>query len=202
MDARKGKRGGEAILSTMKKSGFVLIPLFMLQIQTAAAEYRAFMLEVYDHVSKKVFPDVCTGFSPDKYILTHGGGNRHSVIVKATWQCHGDTSISTVFEKVVRKKWKKVYCTKSHVCPMPPPIDPRFKVGDKVTVKLEKHITEGWSGTVELVYYQRNVLSNVCGVRFGKKNSVYQKYYQRDLVKAVLDQPANSGQPVSGAATQ
>ncbi|MBU3914801.1 hypothetical protein KKA14_04640, partial [bacterium] len=96
----------------------------------------------------------------------HGGGNRLSAFVKATWRCHGDTSqfISA--------------------CPMPNPIEPLFNKGDWIKVKLEKHLTQGWIGVIELAYYQAGVKSNVYGVRFGQKRQLYQRYFEFDLEKS------------------
>ncbi|NQU63232.1 MAG: hypothetical protein HQ517_02955 [SAR324 cluster bacterium] len=128
------------------------------------AEYRAYLIEVYDHVANKKWEER-TGFSPDKYVLTHGGGNRLSVFTKATWVCYGDTSGYTP------------------ACPMPEPIKPKFRVGDQVKIMLEKHITQYWVGVVELAYYQKGVKSNVYGVRFGDKRQMFNRYFEFDLVK-------------------
>lgn len=139
--------------------------LIMLLIPTAAsAEYRAYLIEVYDHITQKSKVER-TGFSPDKYILTHGGGNRLTVFTKATWVCYGDTSGI------------------KPACPMPKPIKPRFKVGDRVKVNLKKHINKDWIGIIEIAYYQRGVRSNVYGVRFGDKRRVYNRFYEFNLKK-------------------
>jgi hypothetical protein len=57
-------------------------------------------------------------------------------------------------------------------------------VGDSVRIALQKHITEGWLGTVEIAYYQASVRSNVYGVRFPERRNVYARYYEKDLAKA------------------
>lgn len=158
-----------------------LICLFLiLPLTNAFGEYRAFLIEVYDHIDKKKFEQV-TGFSPDKYIITHGGGNRFSVFVKATWMCYGDTS-----------KFKQP-------CPMPDPIQPKFQKGQRVKIKLEKHITQGWIGVIELAYFQGSVNSNVYGVRFGEKRQLYNRYYEFDLENAA---PATPVPPAEGEENQ
>jgi hypothetical protein len=147
----------------MKK--VVLLALFLMLLSfSAGAEYRAYYVEIYDHILKTKW-DLSTGFSPDKYITTHGGGNRLSAHVKATWQCFGDTS-----------GFKKV-------CPMPKPIQPEFQVGELVKVKLDKHPAEGWSGQIELAYYQASINSNVYGVRFDSKRNLYMRLFEFDLKK-------------------
>ncbi len=147
----------------MKK--VVLLALFIMLLSfSAGAEYRAYYVEIYDHILKTKW-DLSTGFSPDKYIMTHGGGNRLSAHVKATWQCYGDTS-----------GFKKV-------CPMPKPIRPIFQVGEKVKINLEKHLSEGWIGEIELAYYQADINSNVYGIRFGAKRHLYKRFYEFNLDK-------------------
>lgn len=146
----------------MKKLLIVFSVLFCAISTDAVAEYRAYLIEVYDHILKKKWEEY-TGFSPDKYITTHGGGNRVSAFVKATWMCYGDTS-----------DYKPV-------CPIPDPIEPKFQEGQQVKITLKKHITEGWIGTVELAYYQAGVMSNVYGVRFGKKRQLYNRYFEFNL---------------------
>ncbi len=149
----------------MRKTGLIFFLVCLLNIQHVQAEYRAYMIEVFDHILKKKWEEN-TGFSPDKFIQTHGGGNRLSAYVKATWMCYGDTSKYTP------------------ACPMPKPIKPLFNKDDRIKVKLEKHVTQGWIGVVELVYYQASVRSNVYGVRFGQKRQLYQRYFEFDLEKA------------------
>ena len=155
----------------------LVVSVILMSIKPVFAEYRAYLLEVYDHISQKKWESV-TGFSPDKYILSHGGGNRLSVFTKATWVCYGDTS------------------TFSAICSMPKPIKPQFKVGDRVKINLEKHVTQGWRGVIELAYYQRGVRSNVYGVRFGDKRSLYNRYFEFNLEKTsgagAVKQPVQS----------
>ncbi len=155
----------------MKKPGLLLFIFLFLCNTSLKAEYRAYLLEVYDHILKKQWEER-TGFSPDKYVLTHGGGNRLSVYVKATWVCYGDTS------------------NFQPACAMPEPIKPKFETGDWVKINLEKHITEGWTGQIELAYYQADVRSNVYGVRFGQKRKLYNRYFEFNLEKS--EQPSAS----------
>jgi hypothetical protein len=138
---------------------------------SATAEYRAYLIEVYDHIDQKTWEER-TGFSPDQYIRTHGGGNRLSVFTKATWMCYGDTS------------------GYSPACPIPDLIDPKFKPGEQVRINLEKHITQGWIGVIELGYYQQSVNSNVYGVRFGDKRQMYARFFEFNLEKV---DPATAG---------
>jgi hypothetical protein len=149
----------------MKKPGVLLVIIFILFSSNLRAEYRAYLLEVYDHILKKQWEER-TGFSPDKYVLSHGGGNRLSVYVKATWVCYGDTS------------------NFQPACPLPEAKKPLFKQGDWVKINLEKHITEGWIGEIELVYYQADIKSNVYGVRFGQKTKLYNRYFEFNLEKS------------------
>jgi hypothetical protein len=175
----------------MKKPGLLLLIGWLMITHNLQAEYRAYLVEVYDHIAKKKW-DETTGFSPDLYITTHGGGNRLSVFVKATWQCYGDTS------------------NFQPSCPMPEPIQPVFQKGEQVKITLEKHITQGWIGTIELAYFQADVKSNVYGVRFGEKRQLYNRYFEFNLEKAgqvpipVTIQGAESTvtQPVPGTETQ
>ena len=154
----------------MKKAAFLfLIPILFLT-QNVFGEYRAFLIEVYDHIQKKQWEER-TGFSPQKYMVAHGGGNRLSVVMKATWMCYGDTS---------------QYIP---VCPMPKPRNPKFKVGDRVKINLEKHITQDWVGVIELAWYQAHVKSNVYGVRFGDKRKLYNRYFEFDLEKQAPPKP-------------
>lgn len=154
-----------------KKTGFLFLMIALIGSTSVYGEYRAYLLEVYDHILKKKWEER-TGFSTDKYITTHGGGNRVSAFVKATWMCYGDTS------------------DYREVCPLPQPIQPKFKNGDRVKINLEKHITQGWIGIVEISYYQAGVKSNVYGVRFGAKRQLYNRYFEFNLEKA-----AGSAQP-------
>lgn len=163
----------------------LLLSLFLFPF-SLFAEYRAYLIEVHDHITQKSTVER-TGFSPDKYILTHGGGNRLTAFTKATWVCYGDTSGI------------------KPTCPMPKPIQPRFKVGDRVKVTLEKHLNQNWVGVVELAYYQKGVRSNVYGVRFGDKRQVYNRFFEFNLVQVETAetgqaQPANTAE--STATTQ
>jgi hypothetical protein len=151
----------------------MLLPMSLL------AEYRAYLIEVHDHIDQKTWNER-TGFSPDKYILTHGGGNRLSAFTKATWVCYGDTSRYTP------------------ACPIPKPIKPKFKVGDRVRITLEQHITSDLIGVVELAYYQKGVRSNVYGIRFGDKRKMYNRYFEFNLVK-VGDAAAGQSQQAKTA---
>lgn len=157
--------------------------IFLMSIEPVFAEYRAYLIEVYDHISEKRW-EATTGFSPDKYVLSHGGGNRLSVFTKATWVCYGDTS------------------TFSSICAMPKPIKAQFKVGDRVKITLEKHITQGWQGVVELAYYQRGVRSNVYGVRFGDKRRLYNRYFEFNMIKSAGSVATTQPQAQTGAAAQ
>lgn len=144
---------------------FLTIMLFILFTTSVYAENRAYLLEVFDLFDNKS-QEITTGFSPDKYIRTHGGDQRVSVLIKATWMCYGDTS---GFQKV---------------CAMPPAVKPLFKKGDQVRVSLKKHITEGWTGMVELSLYREGIKSNVYGIRFKNRRNLYGRYYEKDLEKA------------------
>ena len=119
---------------------------------------------VYDHIDNRQW-ETATGFSPDEYILTHGGKNRLSAYVKATWHCYGDTS---GFQKP---------------CAMPKAIEPLFKKGEHVQIVLEKHVTDGWRGTVELSLFRKDLNSNVYGVRFDDKRALYNRYFEMNLKK-------------------
>ena len=145
----------------------------LLAAGTAYGEFRAHELEVIDLLDCRLNKrekckrfQVRTAMAPDLYVRTHGGEERIGVILLATWMCRGDTS---GFRSV---------------CPRPPPRKPRFAVGDEVLIKLEKHITEGWRGKVEIAYYQQAVSSNVYGVRFQERQQVYARYFEKDLAKA------------------
>ena len=152
------------------------LAIFFLMIFTGVsfAEYRAYLIEVYDHIEGKKW-DAVTGFSPDQYVLTHGGAQRLSFFIKATWHCYGDTS------------------RYEPACPMPSPKQPKFQKGDTVKVILDKHVTDGWKGVVELSLYRSELKSNVYGVRFGKKKVLYNRYYEFNLVKPKLIPKASQG---------
>jgi len=156
----------------MKQKSFLFLITLFLMTQTVFAEYRAFLIEIWDHVSKNHW-ETTTGFSPDKYILTHGGGNRLSTLVKATWVCYGDTS-------------------KKKPCPMPEAKNPIFKKGDSVKVTLKKHLSEDWIGKVELSLYRQDLKSNVYGLRFKDHRKSYGRFYEFNLIKA---SPQNESSP-------
>ncbi len=155
----------------------------LLWTAPAHAEYRAHELEVIDILDCRLNKrkkckrnQVRTAMSPDLYMRTHGGQERIGVILLATWMCRGDTSRFRA------------------VCPRPPPRKPKFSVGETVRIRLEKHITEGWLGKVELSYYQRLITANVYGVRFPDRQEVYLRYFEKDLEKAPAA-PAPKAQP-------
>ena len=148
---------------------------------TVHAEYRAYELEVTDILDCRINKlekckrhKVPTAMSPDLYMRTHGGQERIGVILLATWMCRGDTS-----------RFRPV-------CPRPTARKPKYAVGDQVRVRLEEHITEGWEGTVEVTYYQRSVNGNVYGVRFGNRQEVYARYFEKDLRKSTAAAPGKS----------
>jgi hypothetical protein len=174
-----------------------LLAATLLPALPAHAEYRAYELEVVDlydcRINKR---ETCrsgrlsTGLDPQQYQATHGGPYHVGVLLLATWMCYGDTS----FYKPV--------------CPRPAAKQPRFNVGDDVTIGLEKHITEGWRGKVEVAYYQHSVRSNVYGVRFPDRRGVYARYYEKDLRKAggegapaAAGAGASTAQPAAGPTT-
>lgn len=147
----------------------------------ALAEYRAYELELVDlydlRINKPETPRtsrVTTAMDPDLYQRTHGGPFHVGVMLLATWMCYGDTSFFRA------------------ICPRPAPKEPKFAVGDDVAVLLDKHITDGWRGKVEVAYFQHSVRSNVYGVRFAERRSVYARYYEKDLKKAGEPPPQSS----------
>lgn len=149
---------------------------------TAHAEYRAYELEVVDKFECKLNKRercerfrVNTAMAPDTYARMHGGSGRIGVQLLATWMCYGDTS----FYKPV--------------CSRPPARKPKFAAGETVKIKLRKHITEGWRGKVELVYFQASISANVYGVRFADRQSVYARYFEKDLSKDSGDATAAAG---------
>lgn len=156
----------------------------------ARAEYRAYELEVTDILDCRLNQRekckrfrVRTAMSPPLYTRTHGGEERIGVILLATWMCRGDTS------------------NFDPVCPMPPPREPKFAVGDEVVVRLKKHITEGWRGKVEVAYHQASISANVYGVRFAERQQVYARYFEKDLAKAEAAQAGEGKSPPSTAAS-
>ncbi|MGK0288892.1 MAG: hypothetical protein ACI86H_000313 [bacterium] len=145
---------------------FLLLFLSVLLPAQLFAEYRVYRLEIFDRIDKTEY-ETTTGFDPDQYIAVHGGYGRIAVILKASWHCYGDTS-----------RFKKT-------CPMPKPVEPYFKVGEKVVIKLKKHITGGWTGIIELSLYREDLKSNVYGIRFLNRRSLYGRYFEYDLKSKV-----------------
>ena len=148
--------------------------LFLLGVSAIArAEYRAYEIEIVDRylcASQEQKPcksqRVVTSFAPDHYVRVHGGEARLGVLLLATWVCRGDTS------------------NYDPVCPRPAPRNAKFASGAQVEIGLSKHVTAGWSGTVELVYYQPSISSNVYGVRFAERGNLYARYFEKDLLPA------------------
>ena len=168
---------------SLRRSGMLLPGLLAGLLACGAwaapawAEFRAYELEVVDKIECKLNERktcgrfrVNTAMAPDTYARLHGGTVRIGVQMMATWMCYGDTSYY------------------KPVCPRPPGREPKFNAGDTVQVQLKKHITQGWTGTVELVYYQASVSANVYGVRFADRQNVYARYFQKDLAKATPQQ--------------
>jgi len=138
--------------------------LFLINSLTVFAEYRAYELEVFDHITN-TSRKLITSFSPSDFIQVNGGPQRIGIIIRASWICYGDTSL--------RKK----------VCPMPKAINPSFKKGDNVQIVLEKHVTDKWYGVVENSFYRPGLRSNVYGVRFKNRGNLYTRYYESNLKK-------------------
>lgn len=156
----------------------VLTAWGLLAAPAALAEYRAYELEIYDlydcRLNKRVTcrkTKILTGLAPNLYQGTHGGPYHIGVLMLATWMCYGDTSFYDA------------------VCPRPGARKPRFSVGDSIKIKLDRHITEGWVGRIELAYYQQSVRSNVYGIRFNDRRGVYLRYFEKDLIKAETPKP-------------
>lgn len=143
--------------------------------QNVWAEYRAYELEVFDRIEKRR-EIVTTSFSPSDYIQLHGGSERIGVIIRASWMCWGVTSY---FKKV---------------CDLPPPINPRFQVGDPVQVILKKHISDQWIGVIENSFYRPDLRSNVYGVRFPSRKDLYTRYYEANLQIAPQESASASSQ--------
>lgn len=160
-----------SVLAVLTAWGLVAAP-------AALAEYRAYELEIYDiydcRLNKRVIcrkTKLLTAMAPDFYQRTHGGPYHIGVLMLATWMCYGDTSFYDA------------------VCPRPLPRKPRFSVGDSIKIKLDRHLTEGWLGNVEVAYYQESVRSNVYGIRFNDRRGVYLRYFEKDLSKAGTPKP-------------
>ncbi len=139
-----------------------LLVLLSLWVSPAYAEYRAYEIEVYDRMERKS-EIIITTFSPNDYILTHGGDQRVGIILRASWICYGDTS-----------HYKKP-------CPKPETIYPKFAVGDRVQIVLEHHVTDQWEGVIENSFYRPDLRSNVYGVRFPDRRRMYARYYEANL---------------------
>ena len=140
--------------------------VFLLMSPSAAfAEYRAYELEVFDHIAN-TSRKVITSFSPSDFIQVNGGPQRIGIIIRASWICYGDTSLH------------------KNVCPMPKAINPRFQEGDRVQIVLKKHLTNQWLGIIENSFFRPGLRSNVYGVRFSQRGNLYTRYYESNLKKA------------------
>ena len=64
---------------------------FLLTSFSAFGEYRAYELEVFDHITN-TSRKLITSFSPSDFIQVNGGPQRIGVIIRASWICYGDTS--------------------------------------------------------------------------------------------------------------
>ena len=161
-----------------KRSLFLFVSLFFFLEIDVKAEYRAYLLEIYD-VIDKVNWEVNTGIPPDVYIQTHGGASRLRAIMKATWMCYGETS------------------QYQYVCEMPTPRFPKFDVGDRVKVTLEKHLTKDWQGVIEVALWREDLKSNIYGVRFKETgNLLFSRYFEFNLEK--LPEPDTEDNKESG----
>ena len=132
---------------------------------SAFSEYRAYELEVFDHITN-TSRKIITSFSPSDFIQVNGGPQRIGIIIRASWICYGDTSLN-----------KKV-------CPTPKPINPRFQEGDRVQIVLKKHLTDKWLGVIENSFFRPGLRSNIYGVRFPDRGNLYTRYYESNLKKA------------------
>lgn len=146
----------------MKRWIYCLGVMFLGLTTDVLAEYRAYELEVFDHI-EQTRQIITTTFSPSDYILSRGGPQRISVVLRASWMCWGDTS-----------QYRRI-------CPSPPPISPRFQIGESVQIVLEKHISHKWIGVVENSFYRPDLRSNVYGVRFPERKDMYTRYYEGNL---------------------
>ena len=150
------------MISKMYKS--LAITTFLVTSFSAFAEYRAYELEVFDHITN-TSRKLITSFSPSDFIQVNGGPNRIGIIIRASWICYGDTSLN-----------KKV-------CPIPKAINPRFQEGDRVQIVLKKHLTDQWLGVIENSFFRPGLRSNVYGVRFPDRGNLYTRYYESNLKK-------------------
>lgn len=167
-----GRAGMKGLIAATVLAAALLLPM------RAYAEYRAYELEVTDILDCKLNKrDKCkssrviTSMSPDLYAQTNGGEDRIGVLMMATWMCYGDTSEFR------------------DVCPVPAARNPKFAVGDDVRIVLQKHITMGWTGKVEIAYYQADIQANVYGVRFSDRQDAYLRYFEKDLEKVAPAAP-------------
>ena len=138
---------------------------FLLTSFSAFGEYRAYELEVFDHITN-TSRKLITSCSPSDFIQVNGGPQRIGVIIRASWICYGDTSLN-----------KKV-------CPTPKAINPRFQEGDRVQIVLKKHLTDQWLGVIENSFFRPGLRSNDYGVRFPGRGNLYTRYYESNLKKA------------------
>lgn len=160
-------------------AAFALLAAWGLLAPPAArAEYRAYELEIYDlydcRINKRVTcrkTKLLTAMNANLYQRTHGGPYHIGVLMLATWMCYGDTSFY------------------NPVCPRPVPRKPKFGVGDTIKINLDRHLTEGWTGIVEVAYYQQSVRSNVYGIRFNDRRGIYLRYFEKDLDKGEAAKP-------------
>ena len=144
----------------------LLVPLIFFFIPFSAfSEYRAYELEVFDHITN-TSRKIITSFSPSDFIQVNGGPQRIGIIIRASWICYGDTSLN-----------KKV-------CPTPKAINPRFQEGDRVQIVLKKHLTDKWFGVIENSFFRPGLRSNIYGVRFPDRGNLYTRYYESNLKKA------------------
>ena len=153
----------------------------LMATPAALAEYRAYELELYDlydcRINKRVTcrkTKLLTAMNPNLYQQTHGGPYHIGVLMLATWMCYGDTSFY------------------NPVCPRPVAQKPKYNVGDTIRIKLDRHLTEGWVGKVELAYYQHSVRSNVYGIRFDDRRGLYARYFEKDLTKPEAPKPQSA----------
>jgi len=148
-----------------KMYNFIAVATFLLSSFSAFAEYRAYELEVFDHITN-TSRKLITSFSPSDFIQVNGGPQRIGIIIRASWICYGDTSLN-----------KKV-------CPIPKAINPRFQEGERVQIVLKKHLTDQWLGVIENSFFRPGLRSNVYGVRFPNRGNLYTRYYESNLKKA------------------
>lgn len=144
---------------------FITSVISMIISCSVSAEYRAYELEVFDHITN-TSRKLITSFSPSDFIQVNGGPQRIGIIIRASWICYGDTSLN-----------KKI-------CPIPKAINPRFQEGERVQIVLKKHLTDKWLGVIENSFFRPGLRSNVYGVRFPERSNLYTRYYESNLKKA------------------